>query len=1224
MQCKWPPRGKDLIGINMVPVELFNHVACIVGAISDEEYTSANNTRFVEIGEELMSKVNAICQDIVYVSSKGRKQTPKSLALGLTVRHMTGSTHLLKILAKFGHCASSDTILSYETALAKYRVSQAGKVPEGFKVGRIPTVAWDNIDFNEETSSGKGTTHHTNGILIQTCENEKDDERQAEASMPIIKKGVKVFTQPEESLVPYNIVEKVGPSRKVPEVPVHWKDLLTKSKVRDFMYIMARMYGGESIPGWTGYNVKKYDYAIQQTKIHYLPVIEASPTDLNTVNTLIYKSIDIKSIFQVPYIICVFDLAIYAKVQQIRWADKSLIEKLVVRLGEFHTCMSFMAVIGKRYGDAGLSDILIEAGVVAEGSLSGVISGHHYNRSIHAYKILYETMEELRFQEYLDSIDEARYEEVVCTLEATDWYSFAEVEGNIIEIQLDYDQWAEKRSEEDPTFKYFSSLIDIISLLLTFIRATRTSDFNLHLAVIEHMMPWYFAYDRTNYARYLPAYWTEMCNLKTTHPLAEEEFQVRGSWTIQRQDKWPFASIACDQGLEETLNRDTKIQGGIRRFTLIRSAVLRWLYAQPERAEIARICEEMCGLERADRKPRELDETRIKRVRELVLSVKNTVCSMLNPWSSRQDSSHLLNISSGAIAIDNVKHDLLQAYAIGKSDMTNFLKSRISPEGKINLYDTLPKLKLKTFADNDGKSTKISTSTISKNSRSMYARPLVVSQCREINMREVMTYCLGEIPFPISNGLDSLVKTNKSALLNLLESEVQAFQDHCVQAVPANSALMIDGMALLQSLKNIPSTFEQLAKKILDQVIHCAMSHKSAQVDFVTDTYPVVSIKGIERTKRAGKGAEIITIYGKTQKTPSQFKKFLANGSNKEHLVEFLFKTWQDTYLQTNIKLIVSHGIHCHQLTWDANGKCSAEVVPELIADHEEADTRLILHAKHASDACIYSCVVIRSPDTDVAIICLRFSQRIPKLYFQTGKRNLQRIISIDLMAEVLGTDICKSLIGLHVYSGCDSTSAFYGKGKKKAYDVMKSDPKFIHCFAGLGESFTASSELAEDLEEFTCKLYGDTSKDINAARYKSFCATTSEKSLPPCKDALLQHIKRCAYQAAIHHRSLQQSINAPSPDSYGWSVKDGVVNVIWKTKDAAPESLLKVVKCGCKTTRCIKGGCSCLVNKLPCIDLCKCTECKNGKDSDDEVAEIESSQIVTFDDDLELPPFSS
>jgi hypothetical protein len=38
----------------------------------------------------------------------------------------------------------------------------------------------------------------------------------------------------------------------------------------------------------------------------------------------------------------------------------------------------------------------------------------------------------------------------------------------------------------------------------------------------------------------------------------------------------------------------------------------------------------------------------------------------------------------------------------------------------------------------------------------------------------------------------------------------------------------------------------------------------------------------------------------------------------------------------------------------------------------------------------------------------------------------------------------------------------------------MKSDPKFIECFAGLGESFTASPELVEVLEEFTYKLYGD------------------------------------------------------------------------------------------------------------------------------------------------------
>ena len=207
---------------------------------------------------------------------------------------------------------------------------------------------------------------------------------------------------------------------------------------------------------------------------------------------------------------------------------------------------------------------------------------------------------------------------------------------------------------------------------------------------------------------------------------------------------------------------------------------------------------------------------------------------------------------------------------------------------------------------------------------------------------------------------------------------------------------MIDGMALLQSLKNIAATLEELAKKVLDKVISSAMSHKSTRVDFVTDTYPVVSIKGTERTRRAGKGSEVINIYGKTQKTPSQFTKFLANRSNKQHLVEFLFKAWQEMYFQTNIKLLISHGTLCHQLMWDANGKCHVEDVCELISDHEEADTRLLLHAKHASDTNHHSCIVIRSPDTDVAIICLRFSGAITNLYFQTGKGNLQRIISID------------------------------------------------------------------------------------------------------------------------------------------------------------------------------------------------------------------------------------
>ena len=46
---------------------------------------------------------------MIYLSSKGQKQTLKSLSLGLLVRQLTGSAELISVLNSFGHCASYDT-----------------------------------------------------------------------------------------------------------------------------------------------------------------------------------------------------------------------------------------------------------------------------------------------------------------------------------------------------------------------------------------------------------------------------------------------------------------------------------------------------------------------------------------------------------------------------------------------------------------------------------------------------------------------------------------------------------------------------------------------------------------------------------------------------------------------------------------------------------------------------------------------------------------------------------------------------------------------------------------------------------------------------------------------------------------------------------------------------------------------------------------------------------
>jgi hypothetical protein len=113
-------------------------------------------------------KVVSIAQDLVYAESKGRKLSHKSLALGMAVRQITGSIRLLRILHGLGHTTSTSTVYKHDTGLAL--ASSKGQeiiIPRNINPGVFASLVWDNNDFNEETVSGKGTTHVANGIILQ-------------------------------------------------------------------------------------------------------------------------------------------------------------------------------------------------------------------------------------------------------------------------------------------------------------------------------------------------------------------------------------------------------------------------------------------------------------------------------------------------------------------------------------------------------------------------------------------------------------------------------------------------------------------------------------------------------------------------------------------------------------------------------------------------------------------------------------------------------------------------------------------------------------------------------------------------------------------------------------------------------------------------------------------------------------------------------------------------
>jgi hypothetical protein len=89
----------------------------------------------------------------------------------------------------------------------------------------------------------------------------------------------------------------------------------------------------------------------------------------------------------------------------------------------------------------------------------------------------------------------------------------------LFDIYLDY-----LRKENGSLSAFWMSYVDMVEIMLGLIRASREGDWKLHLASIREMIPWYFAYDKLNCARYLPYCYAQMSRLAIDHPDVHEQF----------------------------------------------------------------------------------------------------------------------------------------------------------------------------------------------------------------------------------------------------------------------------------------------------------------------------------------------------------------------------------------------------------------------------------------------------------------------------------------------------------------------------------------------------------------------------------------------------------------------------------------------------------------------------------------------------------------------------
>ena len=181
----------------------------------------------------------------------------------------------------------------------------------------------------------------------------------------------------------------------------------------------------------------------------------------------------------------------------------------MIRLGGFHIALNYLALIGKMFQESGLEDVFIESGLYGSSSTMALLRGKSYNRGIRGHKLIMEALLRLKWDAFCSWVSKAgggeveskggpilnlvdavieRYRTATTAEEKKEAYLLLCNTATRVEDLLT----RFKQETSSKLFKFWDKYIEMILLLLEFIRAEREGDWELHLKVTTRMIPYFF------------------------------------------------------------------------------------------------------------------------------------------------------------------------------------------------------------------------------------------------------------------------------------------------------------------------------------------------------------------------------------------------------------------------------------------------------------------------------------------------------------------------------------------------------------------------------------------------------------------------------------------------------------------------------------------------------------------------------------------------------------
>ena len=909
-----------------------------------------------------------------------RKKTPLHTMLGQYIYGKTRSKELLTTLNRIGISNSYNEVKRLRNLMCAFTVQSSDAngvpIPSHFSDDGWAFGAFDNEDFEDNSSvSGTHSKHYTAQVLYQ------ETTSPPKSKPPVSSTNLSKYVRPSKEKLSCQVVPTYHKPVVRPSLPQNFVlvenvnvDIVSeadgavdRSVNTEFLISLIRCGLPHSapapgdLPPWGGIHALITTADVPLMRVGFLPVIPSPVTEYATVRKALNNFQIARQQLKQDSIAIVCDEGVYHTVVDIVMSEPATFADLFPMLGMFHFTKVLLRCAGRYIGGSGFGDALIESGVFGPKTLSAVLSGSHYVRSLKGMLIVSEVIDSLLWGAFWLSNDHTSFPFVQSAVELKDVLltknrlqsvpKFEQVSAGATTLHQQFNTFVQECQEKSELCHYLMNFQKIVAVIKQLIVADRDGNWPLHVGTVKASLGILREFDAINYLRYASWYFERIQVIEVTYPTLYHRF-CKGSFVVKDRAGTIFAGVAGNLKLEQSQNKFSTGPGGhvivgssgdaavVAEFGLLFHEILAIsnLLQLLTNARLMDHLETSIHHELVGRKGLIFDQN--------VARLLDYVKARENPFIIQKPGVPLHNFVTKQIVNETIKERLLKVLENGEAAYHNFRRERYVIQSK-KLSCTISKVKLPAF-DSQGTNNKSMTdadtskANVSTKDISCAQREAEIASLRGMSQEEIYTHDLLQSS-PLFDG-DITTKPNKSQLISELETNLypddyQFNQDH-----PLATHVFLDFMSKVRQFPNLRSTFTNFGG-VIQEVFNGAqrVCPSMAMLHIVFDSYKELSIKEGERIRRAAENNAVdLAIIDESVPIPHQLDKFWASSVNKQNL-QLLARDLGEKRLQNVILsgMVVNEELKPATLNSPVLPGSDLSLLNNL---QEEADCRVICH----------------------------------------------------------------------------------------------------------------------------------------------------------------------------------------------------------------------------------------------------------------------------------------